>query len=493
MRPSIQRNLVWLTASQIATWSASLVVVIIMLPRHVSVGDFGTYQFAAAFVGYFALVATMGSTTYLVKTIARDATQAGPLLANALVMKLVATGLLSVVVLALAYVLGYSGRTMLLVEVACVAMVVQVLNEAVGATLQGLERINKFALWRCIQIYVGGAVGLALLLADKGIVAYALVAPLAGLIPLAANTVHMWPELRESLHIDFRVWGKLIRGGSPFLLWSAILLVYGTIDIPILKAMAGDAAVGAYALAYAWVSLPAGFSSVVTTATMPSMSANAVDQSSPEFSRITNRSISLVAFVGIPMSIGTMLVASDIFGLLHYQAGFELAVPLVQILALHIPLVGIDMVLGSALIAADRQKIWTVIAGGAALLNPLLNLIAIPIAISLFNNGAIGAAVITEATEMFMMVGALLVRPKGVMDRPTTSFALRTTVASLAMVPAVLAVSGAVLPVKIGVGVAAYALASVALGTISLSGLRQAFSGRVAPSLLLNSIASPSK
>jgi O-antigen/teichoic acid export membrane protein len=218
-----------------------------------------------------------------------------------------------------------------------------------------------------------------------------------------------------------------------------------------------------------------------------------MDQSSPEFGRVANRSLSLVAFVGIPMSIGTMLVASDIFALLHYQEGFEQAVPLVQILALHIPLVGIDMVLGSALIAADRQKIWTLIAGGAALLNPLLNLIAIPVTMHAFNNGAIGAAIITVATEVFMLVGAVLVRPAGVMNRATVSFMVRCGIASLAMVPAVFAVSGAVLPIEIGVGAATYAIASVALGTVSINGLRQAFSGRIAPSMLLNSIGAPSK
>jgi len=493
MNRNIQRNLVWLTASQMATWVASLVVVIIALPRNVSVTDFGNYQFAAAFVGYFVLVAALGTTTYLVKEVARDESKAGPYLVNSLALKLVLTVVLSILALGLAYVLGYSGQTMLLIEVACIAMLVQVLNEAVGATLQGLERMNKFALWRCVQIYVGGAVGLALLLAGKGIVAYALVAPLAGLIPLVANSAHLWPELRQSLHIDFRLWRTLVRGGSPYLLWSAILLVYGTIDIPLLKALAGPAAVGAYALAYAWVSLPAGFSSIVTTATMPSMSASGLDQSSRELSRVANRSISLVAFVGIPMSIGTMLVASDIFAVLNYQAGFEQAVPLVKILALHIPLVGIDMVLGSALIAADRQKIWTAIAGGAALLNPLLNLVAIPVTMHLFNNGAIGAAIITVATEVFMMVGALLVRPAGVMDRATVSFTVRCSLASLAMVPAVFAVSAAVLPVEIGVGVATYAIAAVALGIVSMNGLREAFSGRIAPRMLLNSIGAPSK
>ena len=151
---------------------------------------------------------------------------------------------------------------------------------------------------------------------------------------------------------------------------------------------------------------------------MPSLSANAVDDSSPEFRRLANRSICLVAFVGIPASIGIILVASDVFSLLHYQAGFEQAVPLLQILALHIPIVGIDMVLGSALIAADRQTAWTIIAGGAAVLNILLNLVAIPLTMHAFGNGAIGAAIVTVGTELFMMVGALMLRPAGIMDRP---------------------------------------------------------------------------
>ncbi len=408
-------------------------------------------------------------------------------------MKLALTAVMSVLAIALAYVLGYDGRTLVLIEVACFAMVVNVLNEAVGAALQGLQRIHKFALWRVIGIYVGGIAAIAVLLADKGVVVYAIVPAVAVLIPLVANTAHVWPELRPALRIDFRVWGTLAKGGLPFLLWGAILVVYGTIDIPLLKALAGDATVGAYALAYAWVTLPAGFSSIVTTATMPSLSANAVDDSSPEFRRLANRSICLVAFVGIPASIGIILVASDVFSLLHYQAGFEQAVPLLQILALHIPIVGIDMVLGSALIAADRQTAWTIIAGGAAVLNILLNLVAIPLTMHAFGNGAIGAAVVTVGTEVFMMVGALMLRPAGIMDRPTVSFALRSSVASLVMIPAVFAVGTAVLPVKIGVGIAAYAIASVAVGTVSLAGLRRVAHGSFAPSQLLNTIAAPSE
>jgi O-antigen/teichoic acid export membrane protein len=150
-------------------------------------------------------------------------------------------------------------------------------------------------------------------------------------------------------------------------------------------------------------------------------------------------------------------------------------------------------VLGSALIAADRQTAWTIIAGGAAVLNILLNLVAIPLTMHAFGNGAIGAAIVTVGTEVFMMVGALMLRPAGIMDRPTVSFALRSSVASLVMIPAVFAVGTAVLPVKIGVGIAAYAIASVAVGTVSLAGLRRVAHGSFAPSQLLNTIAAPSE
>ena len=488
MKTSIQRNLVWLTASQIATWTASLVV-IVLLPRHVTAAEFGSLQFSIAFVGYFMLVGSLGTNTFLVKTIARDETLAGPLLVNAIVMKVVLTLGLSALAIGLAFLLGQSGTTMLLIVVACVAMVLNVLNEAVGATLQGLQRMNKFALWRVVQTYIAAAIGVAVLLGERGIVAYAIVAPLAALIPLVANTAHIWPELRRSLHIDLSVWTRLVKGGSPFLLWSAILVIYGTIDIPLLKWLAGEATTGAYALAYAWIAMPAGFSQIVVTATMPSLSASAHQESTHEFCRLTNRSLGLVAFVGIPASIGIMLVVSDVFHILNYQAGFEQAIPLVQILALHIPIVGIDMVLGSALIAADRQRIWTTIACGAAILNPLLNLFAIPLTVHLFNNGGIGAASITVATEVFMMAGAILVRPKGVMDRPTVSFALRCALASVLMIPAVLLFSSAILPLKIAVGASVYVVASVALGTISLNALRRSFRGRFAPTEFLNTIA----
>ena len=115
------------------------------------------------------------------------------------------------------------------------------------------------------------------------------------------------------------------------------------------------------------------------------------------------------------------------------------AVPLLRILALHIPIVGLDIILGSVVIAADRQRQWVMVSVTAAVFNPLLNLAAIPLTQRLLHNGAIGAAVITVMTELILMVGAISLRPQGVLDKSTIQMLLRITLASLAMVPVVLA------------------------------------------------------
>jgi O-antigen/teichoic acid export membrane protein len=256
------------------------------------------------------------------------------------------------------------------------------------------------------------------------------------------------------------------------LLWNGVLAIFSSIDIPLLSAMAGNATVGWYTLAYNWISLPAFFASIVITAFLPSLSAHGLELSAT-FTRLANRALQLVVFVSTPLAIGIVLVAGDVLALLHYRSGFDHAIPLMRILAMHMPIVGVDMVLGTVLIASDRQKRWVMVGCLAALVNPLLNLLAIPLTMHMFGNGAIGASIVTVATELLMMSGAIFLRPKGVLDMATTGYLLRCAAASLAMVPAVIACGDAWLPVKIAVGAATYALASLALRTVSVHELRQ--------------------
>ncbi len=77
------------------------------------------------------------------------------------------------------------------------------------------------------------------------------------------------------------------------------------------------------------------------------------------------------------------------------------------------------MILGTALIAASRQRAWTIVGIFAGIFNPLVNLWAIPFTQNNphIGNAAVGAAVVTVATELVMFIGALYLRPKGVFTR----------------------------------------------------------------------------
>src|SRR5207302_7501842 len=136
----------------------------------------------------------------------------------------------------------------------------------------------------------------------------------------------------------------------------------------------------------------------------------------------------------IPVAMGILVLPDRIINFLGYPAEFLASIPLMMILALHVPLTGADMILGTALNALDKQRQWSMTAVAAAVLNPTINVAMIPFTQTMFGNGAIGAAIVTVATELFMMsVGLYLLRGSGVLDRSCLTSALKCVLAGALM------------------------------------------------------------
>jgi O-antigen/teichoic acid export membrane protein len=481
----VVRNMTWLLLSQVTTWSTSIVMLIVA-PRRLGDTDYGKVQFAIIFVTFFQLVAGLGSDTYIVKMTARDETQVGKYVFNALVMKVVLSTSLAGAAIGLGWLFGYRGELLRLIAVFCVSMMMMVLASTIIAGLQGLQRMGRVAAAAAAQEIVSNGLGLIVLVRHGSLVLYAMALTAGALIPLVANATKFWPHLRNGMQLDFDLWKRIARGGLPFLMWSAILMVYGSIDLPILESLAGSTTVGWYSVAYRWVGLPAFFASIVGTAVLPSLSSR-YESISHTFAVQANQAIRLVFFVGAPIATGITLIAGDMLRLLYPNSGFSRnAIPVMQILALHLPLVTVTMIVGTALIASDRQNRWVLVGCTAAVLNLGLNFVAIPLSIRVFHNGAIGAATVTVLTECLMLAGAVYLRPAGVLDRATAKSLLRCALACFIMIPPVLAVHNAALPIKIGVGAVTFAVASFLLRVVTVEevrgGLSQSFrsAGRTA-------------
>ena len=77
-----------------------------------------------------------------------------------------------------------------------------------------------------------------------------------------------------------------------------------------------------------------------------------------------------------PAGIGLAVVAPNLIDL-FYEPEFGDSVRPLQILALQIPITGMDTILVTALIASERLRKYLIVAAGAAVLNPILCIVLI--------------------------------------------------------------------------------------------------------------------
>jgi O-antigen/teichoic acid export membrane protein len=140
--------------------------------------------------------------------------------------------------------------------------------------------------------------------------------------------------------------------------------------------------------------------------------------------------------LGIPISIGAALVGPslirDVFG-----AEFRPAAPAMVILAFTIVPGYIAILAFNVLAAVDRQRQWAYVLGVTAVVNPLLNLIAIPVAQARFGHGSIGAAAALLVTDAGICVAGFALMPRECL-RPVGP--LLTTVARVLVATAAMAV-----------------------------------------------------
>lgn len=461
----IAKNLLALLGSQVATWGASLIMLVIV-PRFLGDVEFGRLSFAGAFVAVFTLVAGFGTGQFLTQEIARDRSRSGPYLFNALLLKLPLSVLMALLAIGLVSLLQYPAETRMLVAIMCIGLVLTAISDALRGALAGEQRMGNIALWASIDRYISVGAVVVVLINHMGISYLALAVALPGSVSCLALLAILARPIREGAKIAPHLWKMTALGGLPYMLWNIVQMIASSIDISMLSLMAGDAVVGWYVMAYRFVSIPVFLPTLVMAAFFPTLAERGAVRSG-EFAQLTNRAIQFVFFGSAPMAIGLAFLARDIISFFRFPAAFDHSVPLMQILAINIPLMSITIVLGSAIMAYDRQKQWVIVGSINAALTVSLNLLAIPLATKWTGNGAIGAAAVMVVTEYVMLMGAMYLRPTGVMDARVFGYLARCLTASMMMGLALRFTAGAWLPWKVALGAGDYFMVSLLLRTVS--------------------------
>lgn len=393
----VARNFGALVGGQLVTWTMTLLWTLIV-PRILGPVEFGILVSAQSVGGVLGIALGVGAQNYLVRETVVDRTAGPRLVGTVLVLRVALVPVVGLAALLWARLAHYGHDATLVLCLITAMTVFTLLMEPLQATFQAIERMKYIAYANVINKVAQSIIGIALVFAGFKVVGIAWdMAIISGLVFLLS----LWwlrPFFRIDIRTNARLMARVSKDSVPYWVYSVFGTIYLWIDTIMLTLLAPSHVVGWYGASTQLFQTLLFLPVFVQTAWLPRMVA-AFGKSRRDLHKAARAPVELVLMLSLPIAAGTIVVADP---LIHavYGTGFAHAVPILIVLALCIPSLLLNIVLASVLVAEKRQGMWTIVMIGAAVLNPLINLVLIPLTEHRYHNGAIGAAISLVLTEM---------------------------------------------------------------------------------------------
>jgi O-antigen/teichoic acid export membrane protein len=252
-----------------------------------------------------------------------------------------------------------------------------------------------------------------------------------------------------------------VRNAIPFFAFWVLGSLYYRLDTILLSKLTSAAVLGWYGAAYRLFDTLVFLPNIVASAVLFPILAMLSTQSRPALRRAMGKGLDIILIVGVPISVGLLVLADPIIRLIYRQPDFVHAVPALQWLAVGLLLLYVNSILAVTVVSLNQERKMTLVAGLALVFNLVLNLVLIP------PFQQVGAAFTTTATEGFILAYLLVVMPHDLLARSTLTVLAKTGVAAAAMalvlvaMPSILGVQSLILLIPLGAAV--YALVGIAL------------------------------
>jgi O-antigen/teichoic acid export membrane protein len=412
---SIVRGALALLTTQPLTWGASLLTAM-LLPRLIGADALGQLAIVVTITGLASTICVLGISEYLVRRFAQRPQTRRRDAGIALCVQTLTSCSGAMLIGLIGWLVPSSIVNYPLLLVALLPMVGAPAQTVLLSSFRGGEKHKSYAWFNAVSVVVSSVATVLVLLAGGNIV---MATGTGGALAIAC-TLGAWklsgirpllPRLERSLLSDF---GEFIRGGFPFVTWQLTLLTYGQVDRVLMGIFVPTAEVGWYAAAYQIIGIVVFVPTLVIAPLFPALSRSVEN---PDALRKTiAQTLRVLLLLMVPLGAGTIVAAPLVPRLLGWPSDFENAVPLMTILALHLPIVAVDMVLGVVLMAINKASRLVFVGILAAGFNVTANLVLIPYFQHAVGNGAIGSSIVTVLTEVLICVGAVTLIPKRLLD-----------------------------------------------------------------------------
>ena len=394
---------------QVVTWVSSFIL-LIFLPRYLGSESFGRLYLALSISIILEVLIDFGGNYLIPKEVSREKSRTAGIMVNFMFIRILTWVIAMGGLLVFTWLAGYPPVTQLLIVILGISRLWEGAKRVLRSCFQGHEQMEYPSIGAIAERVFVSAVAVSALLLGAGAVTVAVIMAVGILINFLVLAKFSTRIIDHIPSIDWQMTRRMIRISLPYFLWSLFSVIYFRIDAVMLSLLSNDSVVGWYGAAYRFFDIVMVFPSIFTTVVFPIFARLWVDEQKEMF-KTFQMSLKYMVLLALPVSVLIFYYSRDIVSLFFGLSEYTPSVIVLQIFAAGILLVYIDFILGSTILATDKQRKWAFIGLIAIFINIGLNYFAIIYAENYWQNGGIGAAVTTLITELFIMFSALLLLP----------------------------------------------------------------------------------
>jgi O-antigen/teichoic acid export membrane protein len=467
---AVARGALALLSAQPLTWASTLLLVV-MLPRYLADTEIGQAALGTSLAALVGPVCTLGLLDYLTRNLASRPKRE---LHEATLAWVVMTCTAVVGAFLLAVFVAVSG-----LDLGTPAVLIAAIGSVLITPTQGLlltvlrahERIGTFAIVNSVGLAATSLVPV-IVVVSGGRLAEVVLSQLA--VGIVAMVLSWWTSgIRlPRVHVSPRALLALIPLGLPFLGTTLATQFYSQINGILLAMLAPVETLGWYSAASRIVVIPMFVPVLIVTPLLPALSRCRADRGM--FRHTLNASLRATLLVTLPICAAIATAAPGVPHFLGWPADFQPAAAPMTILAPQLTIVALDMMLGTALIALGLERKWLMVGLVACAVALASNFVGVPFAQTTWGNGGIGTAVAAILTECVMLVGALVIMPRGIVDRSMFWLVARMLIAAVPFVllSRYLMAADVWLPLALTPGGVLFVVGALVLRVVSISEIR---------------------
>jgi len=398
LQARLSRNYLSLALARFTAKVISFVAAVV-IARHLGAGDFGVFTFSFAATTLAIVIFQGGLTPLVIREVARDRAAASRYLTMSLLVR--AGGALLVVGGAGAvYALTHSPAAL---AAACAALALGfgTLLASFTDVFQGFERMEFVALVLVFNNFVTLGLVVVATLAGANVFHFLALYAAANVLSLAfAAAVCAAKFARPAGRLEWRELKEFVKLAVPFSLSALVASLYWRSDAVLLKALAGDRAVGIYGASARIVEGLVLVAGSFREAIYPVLSRFWPDSPDP-FREASRTAFKFLVALAVPIGVGTSIVAYKLFPFI-YGADYAEGWIVLAVLIWALVAIFLRELTAATLFAFDLPKFVLASNALGAAASVGVNLVLIPYLSYL--GPAIAGVVAAFATTTFNMI-----------------------------------------------------------------------------------------